>query len=679
MFKTRLDVFLGTICGIFGILKIFWFFENISKTRPSMEHWANKIFQKKLPQNVFKTRLRTFGNDFGQLWNFEIFSIFWKHFEYSTVHGTLGKKIFSKKLPHNMFKTLLDNLGTILGIFGILKIFDFLRSFRGLDPTWNTGKKNFSKSTPKLVQNTFGQFGKVFGHFWKFEKFLVFLQRHFEDSTLHGTLGKKFFSKKLPRKHVQNTFGRFLGTIFGIFGNLKFFWFFENISKTRPSMVHWAKKFFKKNSPKQVQNTFGHFWERLWAFLEILKNFRFFETISKTRSSMEHWAKKNFEKSTSKHVQNAFAHFCERFRAFLELWKFFDFLKTFRRLDPPCNTAQREISGKSTPKHVQNTFGQFGNNFGHFWNFENFWFFENISKTRPSMEHWAKKTFSKKVPQNLFETLFLDFWIFLKFFQKHFEDTTLHGTLGKKLSFENINRKHVQDTFGQFWERFWAILQFWKFFDFLKTFQKLYPPWNTEQKKFSNKLPQNMFKTRLDNFGNDFGLFWNFEKFWYFENISKTRPYMEHWAKKLFEKYPKTCWKHFWTVWERFWAFLENLKIIRLFENISKTRPCMEHWAKKTFRKLPQNMLKALLDSVGTILGIFGKFENCSTFWKHFEDPTLHGTLGKKQISEESTPKHVQGTFGQFGSNFGRFWNFESFLIFWKHFEDSTLHRTLGK
>ena len=25
-------------------------------------------------------------------------------------------------------------------------------------------------------------------------------------------------------------------------------------------------------------------------------------------------------------------------------------------------------------------------------------------------------------------------------------------------------------------------------------------------------MPQNTFKTRLDNFGNDFGHFWNFEK-----------------------------------------------------------------------------------------------------------------------------------------------------------------------
>ncbi len=60
-------------------------------------------------------------------------------------------------------------------------------------------------------------FGNDFGHFWIFENFLIFL-KIFEDSTLHGTLGKSFF--------------------------------------------------FEKNTRKHVQNTFGHFWERFWAFLE---------------------------------------------------------------------------------------------------------------------------------------------------------------------------------------------------------------------------------------------------------------------------------------------------------------------------------------------------------------------------------------------------------------------------
>ena len=60
----------------------------------------------------------------------------------------------------------------------------------------------------------------------------------------------------------------------------------------------------------------------------------------------------------------------------------------------------------------------FGNDFGHFWNFESF-------------------------------------LIFLKIF----EDSTLQETLGKK-NFEKIAPKQIQNTFGHFWERLWAFLEF---------------------------------------------------------------------------------------------------------------------------------------------------------------------------------------------------------------------------
>ncbi len=60
----------------------------------------------------------------------------------------------------------------------------------------------------------------------------------------------------------------------------------------------------------------------------------------------------------------------------------------------------------------------FGNDFEQFSNFENFLVFLKISKNRPSMEHWAKIFFGKITP------------------------------------------KHVQNTFGHFWERFWAFFDF---------------------------------------------------------------------------------------------------------------------------------------------------------------------------------------------------------------------------
>ena len=84
-------------------------------------------------------------------------------------------------------------------------------------------------------------------------------------------------------------------------------------------------------------------------------------------------------------------------------------------------------------------------------------------------------------------------------------------------------------------------------------------PW--AKKKFENIAP-NMFKTNLDNFGNDFGLFCNFEFFLIFSQTFDGS--MEHWAKKLFQKNrPKTRFD----TWERFWTFLELWSFLIFFLN----------------------------------------------------------------------------------------------------------------
>ena len=64
-------------------------------------------------------------------------------------------------------------------------------------------------------------------------------------------------------------------------------------------------------------------------------------------------------------------------------------------------------------------------------------------------------------------------------------------------------------------------------------------------KKFLEKLPQNMFKTRLDTFGDDFGHLWNVEIFLIFLKFSKSRPSMEHLAKIFIEEIAP---KHVWTL-----------------------------------------------------------------------------------------------------------------------------------
>ncbi len=124
MFKTRLDTF-GNDFGHFWIFEIFLIFLKIfedSLDRP----WntGQKIFSKKSPENMFKSRLDTFGNDFGHFRNFENFLIFFENFRRLDTAWNTGQKFcFRKKHPKTCSKHVWTLLGTILGIFGILKIF----------------------------------------------------------------------------------------------------------------------------------------------------------------------------------------------------------------------------------------------------------------------------------------------------------------------------------------------------------------------------------------------------------------------------------------------------------------------------------------------------------------------------------------------------------------------------
>ena len=111
------------------------------------------------------------------------------------------------------------------------------------------------------------------------------------------------------------------------------------------------------------------------------------------------------------------------------------------------------------------------------------------------------------------------------------------------------------DIFGNGFGLFWNFEIFLIFFE---NFRRLDPPWNTEQKKISKKLTRNMFKTRLDTFGNDFGHFCNFEKFLIFLKISEDSTLHGTLGKKKFRNnYPETCSKHVWTFLGTILGFLD--------------------------------------------------------------------------------------------------------------------------
>ena len=343
-----------------------------------------------------------------------------------------------------------------------------------------------------------------------------------------------------------------------------------------------------------------------------------------TRPSMEHWAKSFFEKITLKHLQNTFGHFWEQFWAFLDFWNFFDFLENSRRLDPPWITGQklfRKNHPKTTSKHVWTLLGTILGKFG----FLNFFLILKIFV-------WTLLG----TILGIFGTLKL-FWFFLKIF----EDSTLHGTLGK-IFFEKITLKHLQNTFGHFWERLWALVEFWKFFDFFENFRRLDPPWNTGQKFFRKNHPKTSSKHVWTLLGTILGIFGILKIFWFIWKFSKTRPFMEHWAKNFFEKispkYGQNTFRHFWG---RFWAFLEFWNFCDFFENFRRLDPPWNTGQKFFFEKITSKHVQNLFGNFWERFWAFLEFWNFFWFWKL--------------------------SFGHF---WGRFWAFLEFRKFFDLFEN---------
>ena len=135
------------------------------------------------------------------------------------------------------------------------------------------------------------------------------------------------------------------------------------------------------------------------------------------------------------------------------------------------------------------------------------------------------------------------FWNFEKilFFWKRFENSSLHGTPGKKFS-GKITPKHVQNTFAHFWERFWAIMEVWKIFHFLKIFRRLDPPWNTGQNKFRKIYLKACSKHVWTLLGTILGIFGILKFFDFLKTFRRLDPPWNTGQIKFFpKKYPKTC------------------------------------------------------------------------------------------------------------------------------------------
>ena len=218
---------------------------------------------------MFKTSLDNFGNDLGHFCIFELFFDFFENFR--RLHRTLGKKIFKKIAPKHVW-----TLGNVFGHFGTLKLFWFFSSifFKYL-PQKKVRKTelkflcsgiwthNFKSRTSEMELRILTvawmqkecllsivsknwtlifKSGNLSSYFWVQKTELIILSPENLKSRAWNT-GQKKIRINRPKafsKHVWTL----LETIKGIFWILKFFWFFWNFSKTRPSMEHWARMFF---------------------------------------------------------------------------------------------------------------------------------------------------------------------------------------------------------------------------------------------------------------------------------------------------------------------------------------------------------------------------------------------------------------------------------------------------
>ena len=149
---------------------------------------------------MFKTRLDTFGIDFGHFWYFEYFLFFFRKLSMNPWNNE--QKNFSKKIALRHVWTLLETIKSNLWIL------------------------------------------MFFWMFWKFSKARPSMEHW----------AKLFFGKIAP-KHVQSKFRQNWEQFWAFLD----FWIF---SKTRTSMEHWGNFFFEKNAPKHVwtlENDFGQF------------------------------------------------------------------------------------------------------------------------------------------------------------------------------------------------------------------------------------------------------------------------------------------------------------------------------------------------------------------------------------------------------------------------------------
>ena len=138
---------------------------------------------------------------------------------------------------------------------------------------------------------------------------------------------------------------------------------------------------------------------------------------------------------------------------------------------------------------------------------------------------------------------------------KIFKDSTLHGTLGKKV-FRKICPKTRSKHVWILLRTFLCILGILKIF-FFENCRRLDISWKTGQKFFEKFAPKHV-QNRFGYFWERFWAFLNFETFLIFKKIFEDSTLHGTLGIKFFKNFsPKHVQNTFGYFWEHFWAFLE--------------------------------------------------------------------------------------------------------------------------
>ena len=383
--------------------------------------------------------------------NFEIFSNILNFFQVSTLQCALGKVFFPENSPQNIFKTCLDTFKNVLDTFNNSFFSIFFRIFPSFDLQGALAKK-FWKHHLKTSLDTLGI---VFGLFWKFEIFSIFVG---------------------------------------------FFWF---------SRVNWAELF---SVEKTNQNMLKQcFWERFWTCFKSSEYFQFSEVFPSLDAPgcTGLFCKTKYLKASSEHVWTLLGTVLDTFQI--------SKVRFFFHFSPFFDPAGHDDFRKNHLVTCLNTVGYVFGHFWKTEIFSIFLNFFQISNLQCVIAIYFRKKYLKTSSEQastllgtVSDTLeILKFSIFSIFLLSNPQ-----GALSNNFT-EKISSKHVQNMFDCIWERFWAFWNCESFPSFLILFQVL-TFLGALGTFFPRKLPQNKFKTCLDTFRNVFGHFSNFKSLIFF-------------------------------------------------------------------------------------------------------------------------------------------------------------------